>query len=84
MNDNTNYAFLPRFPKTVQEGWYVVILKPDGSLAALKKVGLKKNSTVSLYCVCPMFPGTYNFKVLLLSDCYIGLDQQYDIPITFK
>ena len=84
MNDNVNYAFLPRFPKTVQEGWYVVILKPDGSLAALKKVGLKKNSTVTLYCVCPMFPGTYNFKVLLLSDCYIGLDQQYDIPITFK
>ncbi|EDR26206.1 U5 small nuclear ribonucleoprotein 200 kDa helicase, putative [Entamoeba dispar SAW760] len=83
INDNLNYAFLPRFPKTKQEGWYLIIIKPDGGLAAMKRISLKRNSTISLMCVCPLFPGEFTYKVLLLSDCYIGLDQQYDLPITF-
>ncbi|ELP91075.1 activating signal cointegrator 1 complex subunit 3, helc1, putative [Entamoeba invadens IP1] len=82
-NQGSNYAFLPRFPKMKQEGWYVIVLRPDGSLAALKKVGIKKATNVTLMCVCPVITGTFNFKVLLLSDCYLGLDQQYELPVTF-
>ncbi|KAL7711693.1 Activating signal cointegrator 1 complex subunit 3 [Entamoeba marina] len=69
VNENYDYAFLPRFPKTKQEGWYIAIFT--------------KSQTVNIMMVCPIMPGKYDYTLLLLSDCYIGLDQQYTFSLEF-
>ncbi|XP_047413665.1 activating signal cointegrator 1 complex subunit 3 isoform X2 [Sciurus carolinensis] len=74
-------AVTPRFPKSKDEGWFLILGEVDKrELIALKRVGYVRNHHVaSLSFFTPEIPGRYIFTLYLMSDCYLGLDQQYDI-----
>lgn len=85
-------AHCPRFPKPKSESWYLVLGIPEtGELVAMTRVPnipTNRASTVTLQFKTPQSDAVQSgeqYRVLysayLLSDCYIGLDQQYSVPI---
>lgn len=74
-------AHSPRFPKPKDEGWFIVIGDIENrELVALKRVGFVRNrSSQQVAIYTPETPGRVIYTLYLMSDCYIGLDQQYDI-----
>ncbi|CAI5769878.1 activating signal cointegrator 1 complex subunit 3 [Podarcis lilfordi] len=74
-------AIAPRFPKTKDEGWFLILGEVDKKeLVALKRVGYVRNqSAVSVAFYTPEIPGKYIYTLYLMSDSYLGMDQQYDI-----
>lgn len=76
-----SYAVTPRFPKLKDEGWLLILGEVDKrELIALKRVGfVRTHHDASLSFFTPETPGRYIFTLYLMSDCYLGLDQQYDI-----
>ncbi|XP_055115755.2 activating signal cointegrator 1 complex subunit 3 isoform X2 [Symphalangus syndactylus] len=74
-------AVTPRFPKSKDEGWFLILGEVDKrELIALKRVGYIRNHHVaSLSFYTPEIPGRYIYTLYFMSDCYLGLDQQYDI-----
>jgi activating signal cointegrator complex subunit 3 len=74
----------PLFPKVKQEGWWLVVGHCQSlELLALKRVSFAGKTTVRLN-----FPGhtsaghqVHTASLFLVSDCYIGLDQQYEVPL---
>ncbi|XP_061770948.1 activating signal cointegrator 1 complex subunit 3 [Nerophis ophidion] len=76
-----NKAQAPRFPKVKDEGWFLVIGEVDHkTLLAVKRVGYVRNHTnVSIAFYTPENVGKCIYTLYLMSDSYLGLDQQYDI-----
>ncbi|XP_006865917.1 PREDICTED: activating signal cointegrator 1 complex subunit 3-like [Chrysochloris asiatica] len=74
-------AVTPRFPKLKDEGWFLILGEVDKrELLAMKRVGYVRNHHVASLCFyTPELPGRYIYTLYLMSDCYLGLDQQYDI-----
>jgi activating signal cointegrator complex subunit 3 len=71
--------YTPRFPKPKDEGWWIII----GDLAkqelmAMRRVKIKRESKIEL--IVPDIKDT-TLTVFLLSDCYLGIDQQYDFKV---
>ena len=79
------HAYAPHFPKTKDEGWWIIIGEVDtGELLALKRVGIIRNkTTVSLAISPPESPVRKIYTVYLISDAYLGLDQQYDMYVEY-
>ena len=76
-----NHAVTPRFPKLKDEGWFLILGEVDKrELMAVKRVGfVRTHHDASISFFTPETPGRYIFTLYLMSDCYLGLDQQYDI-----
>lgn len=76
-----NHAVTPRFPKLKDEGWLLILGEVDKrELVAVKRVGfVRTHHEASISFFTPEAPGRYIFTLYLMSDCYLGLDQQYDI-----
>ncbi|XP_056674600.1 activating signal cointegrator 1 complex subunit 3 [Monodelphis domestica] len=74
-------AITPRFPKSKDEGWFLILGEVDKKeLVALKRVGYIRNrNSVSLAFYTPEASGRYIYTLYLMSDSYLGMDQQYDI-----
>ncbi|XP_037989589.1 activating signal cointegrator 1 complex subunit 3 [Motacilla alba alba] len=74
-------AMAPRFPKVKDEGWFLILGEVDKKeLIALKRTGYVRNrSTVSVAFYTPETPGKCIYTLYLMSDSYLGMDQQYDI-----
>lgn len=74
-------AHAPRFPKPKDEGWFLIIGDIENrEVVALKRVGyLRGASRQSLAIYTPETPGRVIYTLYLMSDAYLGLDQQYDI-----
>lgn len=64
-------------------GWWVVLGEIDtGELLAVKRVGqVRATSTVPLSCYMPEDLGRKIYTVYLINDAYMGMDQQYDVPL---
>uniref|UniRef100_A0A8C0HYS9 Helicase C-terminal domain-containing protein n=1 Tax=Balaenoptera musculus TaxID=9771 RepID=A0A8C0HYS9_BALMU len=77
------HAITPRFPKSKDEGWFLILGEVDKrELIALKRVGYVRNHhVVSISFYTPEVPGRYIYTLYFMSDCYLGLDQQYDIHL---
>ena len=53
-----------------------------GDVIALKRVGLiRRHQKVSLAFYTPEELGRKIYTLYVMSDCYLGLDQQYDINL---
>ncbi|KAL3683377.1 hypothetical protein R1sor_001399 [Riccia sorocarpa] len=67
-------AYVPRFPKVKEEGWWLILGNPEKSeLLALKRVTFVDHLKTTL-----SIPSLSQDTVLfLVSDCYLGLDQQF-------
>lgn len=76
-------AQAPRFPKVKDEGWFLVLGEVDRrELLAVKRVGFVRNHTVaSVAFYTPETTGKYIYTLFVLSDSYLGLDQQYDLRL---
>ncbi|NXQ75217.1 ASCC3 protein, partial [Quiscalus mexicanus] len=74
-------AMAPRFPKVKDEGWFLILGEVDKKeLIALKRTGYVRNrNTVSIAFYTPETPGKCIYTLYLMSDSYLGMDQQYDI-----
>ncbi|CAN8204425.1 unnamed protein product [Coccothraustes coccothraustes] len=74
-------AMAPRFPKVKDEGWFLILGEVDKKeLIALKRTGYVRNrNTVSVAFYTPETPGKCIYTLYLMSDSYLGMDQQYDI-----
>ena len=78
-----NRAETPRFPKPKDEGWWVILgEKNSKSQISMKRVSsIKRVSNISLAFTTPTKPAHHTLSLFLMSDSYIGLDQQYDIHV---
>ncbi|KAM9852705.1 activating signal cointegrator 1 complex subunit 3 [Aulostomus maculatus] len=76
-------AQAPRFPKAKDEGWFLVVGEVDHRvLLAVKRVGYVLNrTTVSVAFYTPEKTGKCIYTLYLMSDSYLGLDQQYDLHL---
>jgi len=71
----------PHFPKEKEEGWWLVIGDvAANSLLCIKRISLQQKAKVKLDFVAPE-PGEYNLKLYLMSDSYLGCDQEYELPL---
>ncbi|KAI3361536.1 hypothetical protein L3Q82_013685 [Scortum barcoo] len=76
-------AQAPRFPKAKDEGWFLIVGEVDRrELLAVKRVGYVRNQTaVSVAFYTPEKTGKCIYTLYLMSDSYLGLDQQYEIHL---
>ncbi|KAJ8682588.1 hypothetical protein QAD02_018380 [Eretmocerus hayati] len=77
-------AHCPRFHRPKDEGWFLVL----GELHSRELWALKRISGVGgqrkthyLQFTAPSNLGSSKLQLYIMSDCYIGLDQQYVVPI---
>ena len=72
----------PKYPKIKEEGWVLLVGDPRSrDLQALKRVGpVRGSNTVSLV-LSPQEVGEQDLCLYLLSDAYLGLDQQYHLRL---
>ncbi|OCT80431.1 activating signal cointegrator 1 complex subunit 3 [Xenopus laevis] len=74
-------AVAPKFPKAKDEGWFLILGEVDKKeLIALKRIGYVRNrNSVSVAFYTPENTGRYIYTLYLMSDSYLGMDQQYDL-----
>ena len=73
-----------RFPKPQDEAWFLVLgnVEDNGDLLALKRVNtVRRPTTQQLSFWTPEKPGRMILTLYVMSDSYVGLDQQYDIHL---
>ncbi len=85
MQPSDSKAHAPRFPKAKDEGWWIVLGEVDSrELLALKRVGFVRGRTkLSLVFPSPDEGCRKIYTVYVFSDCYMGLDQQFDLCLEF-
>ncbi|XP_053615369.1 activating signal cointegrator 1 complex subunit 3 [Plodia interpunctella] len=75
---NPNNVLCPRFPRGKNEGWFLTLGTVDnGELHALKRAPAKGTAQVTFYT--PSYTGRIIYTIYIMSDSYMGLDQQYDL-----
>ncbi len=73
----------PLFPAEKKEGWWVVVGDTSSNtLHALKRINLVQKQKVVLEFLAPDEAGDYNLTLFCMSDCYLGCDQEYAIPLS--
>lgn len=75
-------VYAPLFPKVKEEGWWLVVgHRGSLELLAMKRVSFGGTSSVKLSLPKFTASGTelHTVTLFLCSDCYLGLDQQYDV-----
>ena len=76
-------AYTPHFPKPRPAGWWLILGDAEaGDLYALKRVKLNgRQTSTSLVFYAPEENGMVNMTLYLVSDTYLGLDQE--VPFRF-
>ncbi|CAD6221327.1 GSCOCG00005149001-RA-CDS [Cotesia congregata] len=80
-------SFNTTFHKSKDEGWFAVLGDAENNeLWALKRIPSIQTyaKTHQLQFTAPEFPGQTRVFFYLMSDCYLGLDQQYEIRINIE
>ncbi|CAD6222866.1 unnamed protein product [Miscanthus lutarioriparius] len=75
----------PRFPKPKEEGWWLVIGDSStNQLLAIKRVALQRRARVKLEFSAPAETGRKDYMIYLMSDSYLGCDQEYEFTVDVK
>ncbi len=71
----------PRFPKPKDEGWFLILGEIETKeVLALKRVGFIRGRTnAQLAFYTPETKGRVIYTLYVMSDSYLGLDQQFDV-----
>jgi activating signal cointegrator complex subunit 3 len=69
--------------KARSEGWWAVVgCKETDELLALKRLSIRRDSTSTvLSFLAPEDPGHATLTAYIISDCYVGLDVEHDVPL---
>ncbi|MCO5571323.1 hypothetical protein L7F22_025061 [Adiantum nelumboides] len=71
-------AYTPRFPKVKDESWWIVLgNKKTGELFALKRVNFVDYLRTHIVMSADQQPQATT--IFFISDCYVGLDQEYPL-----
>jgi pre-mRNA-splicing helicase BRR2 len=71
-------VYSSHFPKQRTEGWWVVIGDvAKNVLLGIKRVSFSKQSSIQVTFDAPSAPGQHELSIYLMSDSYIGCDQEY-------
>jgi activating signal cointegrator complex subunit 3 len=77
----TSHANAPRFPRPKDVGWFMILgLDSECELLALKRTPAN-NRAVNLSFTTPSTLGKAVLTLYIISSCYLGIDQQYDLHI---
>ncbi|EYU30521.1 hypothetical protein MIMGU_mgv1a000041mg [Erythranthe guttata] len=75
----------PRYPKSKEEGWWVVIGDTKtNQLLAIKRVALQRKSRVKLEFAAPAEPGERTYQLYFMSDSYLGYDLEEVFTVDVK
>ncbi|CAG8523268.1 12523_t:CDS:10 [Ambispora gerdemannii] len=94
LNHEGGRIHAPRFPKSQYEAWWIVLgdIAAD-ELIALKRVStrneskgngrrkLEDNITTRIKFTAPQTGDRHQYRIFLISDGYLGIDQQYEIEL---
>ncbi|CAL9109847.1 unnamed protein product [Musa acuminata var. zebrina] len=76
---STVRAFAPRYPKVKDEAWWLVLGNATTSeLYALKRISFS-DQMVTRMALPPTVTNLQDTKLFLVSDCYLGFEQEYSI-----
>ncbi|KAK3440303.1 hypothetical protein EUGRSUZ_B00583 [Eucalyptus grandis] len=82
---STSRAFAPRFPKVKDEAWWLVLGNTSTSeLYALKRVSFTDHLVTHMKLPSAL-TDMQGVKLILISDCYLGFEQEYlieDLPFS--
>jgi pre-mRNA-splicing helicase BRR2 len=72
----------PQFPFPKMQGWWLVLGNVGSdSVAAIKRVAIKETAQVVLKFDAPESAGKHAYKLYLMSDAFVGCDQEVDVAI---
>jgi len=72
----------PRFPKVKEEGWWLVVGDVKSNvLLCIKRISLLHTAKVKLEFVASS-AGEHVYNLYLMSDSYVGCDQELELPLT--
>ena len=73
----------PRYPGEKAEAWWLVIGDSNSNaLLSIKRVNIGNTATkTKLEFAAPEDPGDYNLVLYLMSDSYLGCDQEYELNV---
>lgn len=75
----------PLFPKEQAEGWWLVVGSPGvGTLHGIKKVSFARKTHEKLEFMPPNTPGKHTLKLFLMSDSYVGCDQEFEVELNLR
>ncbi|GLJ46147.1 hypothetical protein SUGI_0972180 [Cryptomeria japonica] len=75
-------AFAPRFPKIKEEAWWLVLGNIEtNELYSLKRVSFSQDLITSMI-ISPDQVNNEGTKLFLVSDCYLGFEQEYALGST--
>lgn len=78
--DSTVHA--PFYPAKKMENWWLVVGdEKTKNLLAIKRVTIGRELNVRLEYTVPA-PGEHNLKLFLMSDSYVGVDQEREFSVT--
>merc|ERR1712194_911165 len=86
LNKGSIKVHAPRAPKPMEEGWWLVLGMEDEEgteLLALKRVRFSSSTSTKLTFAALDDPTEVTLILYLVSDAYLGLDQEYSIPHRF-
>ena len=74
-------AYAPKFSKPKEESWFLVLgMISSGELVTMKRIPpVKQTTNHALALKFPVLEGGCCITVYLMSDSYLGLDQQYSL-----
>ncbi|XP_014672686.1 PREDICTED: activating signal cointegrator 1 complex subunit 3-like [Priapulus caudatus] len=80
-NKGERRAHTPQFPKPKDEGWFLMLGEIDlREVLALKRIGfVRGRQRAPLVFYTPEREGRVIYTLYVMSDAYLGLDQQYDV-----
>lgn len=78
--------YAPKFPKDKNEGWFVSLgNKFTGELLALRRINLRgSKTTAQISFRAPKIIGRTKLSFYFISDCIMGLDQQFEIVLNVE
>ena len=72
----------PLFPTKREENWWVVIGdNKANTLLSIKRLTLNQKAKLKLDFTAPTNPSQYGYTLYLMSDAYMGCDQEYKFNI---
>ncbi|GBC25635.1 uncharacterized protein OCT59_020043 [Rhizophagus irregularis] len=85
--------YAPKFSKPQYESWWLILGNSSSdSIIDFKRVNMRNGQfgefsnkhTVKLKLIAPEKEGKYQYTIFLVSDGYLGIDQQYNIEFNVK